>query len=286
MSYGPAPWVQRSWDVRAVVNFAAGGAGGGLALAACAFGGAGPRTAAMYAIAMALVGIGLAAVWAEIGRPWRALNVFLNPRTSWMSREAIAAGGLGLATLAAVAVLANDSSLAARWAALPVALFAALFVYCQGRILAAARGIPAWRSPATVALIVTTSLAEGAGLWWLAAAFHAQGTRTGLVLFGLLLMARMAAWLAWRRSLAGWPRVVEAMAPAGRVLTLAGTLAPLALIAIAASISTEGWVLGLAATAGASATLAGVWFKAALILRGAYNQGFAVPKMPVRGVRD
>ena len=76
------------------------------------------------------------------------------------------------------------------------------------------------------------------------------------------------------------------MAPAGRVLALACTLAPLALIAIAASISTESRVLGLAATAGASAALAGVWFKAALILWGTYNQGFAVPKMPVHGVRD
>lgn len=286
MNVGPAPWIQRSWDARAAVNFAAGGAGAGLALAAFAFGGAGPRTAVMLAVALALVGIGLIAVWAEIGRPLRAINVFLNLRTSWMSREAVAAGGLALAGIAAIAALAGDSSLSARWVVLPAALFAAVFAYCQGRILMAARGIPAWRSPAIVALIVSTALVEGAGLWWLGAAFHAQGTRTGLVVYGLLLVVRLAAWLAWRRSLSPWPRVTAAMTGAGRALAWGGTLVPLVLIAVAASIASEAWVLALAAAAGALGALAGALFKAALIVTGSYNQGFAVPRMPVRGTRD
>ena len=41
----------------------------------------------------------------------------------------------------------------------------------------AARGIPAWRSPLTPWLMLATSLAEGAGLWLVLAAFTRQGHR-------------------------------------------------------------------------------------------------------------
>ena len=40
---------------------------------------------------LALVALGLIAVWLEIGRPLRALNVLFHLRRSWMSREALAA---------------------------------------------------------------------------------------------------------------------------------------------------------------------------------------------------
>ena len=66
---------------------------------------------------------------------------------------------------------------------------------------------------------------------------------------------------------------------------MAGTFVPLVLVVVAAVSTSEGWVLGLAALAGALALLAGAAFKTALIVRGAYNQGFAIPRMPVRGTR-
>jgi hypothetical protein len=41
----------------------------------------------------------------------------------------------------------------------------------------------------------------------------------------------------------------------------------------------------MAALAGVLAFAAGAAFKLALILRGSFNQGFAVERMPVRGTR-
>lgn len=285
MSYGPAPWVQRHWDLRAATNFVAGGIGAGLIVVSVASGASGRAAAIALVAGYAIIALGLTSVWFEIGRPWRALNVFRNPRTSWMSREAIVAVVLaGAALLAAGLHLAASPT--ARAASVLAALAALGFVYCQSRMLQAAKGIVAWRSPATPALIVATSLAEGAGAWWLAATWHAQGTRTGLAVFGALVVARLIAWLAYRRTLARHPHVADALAPAGRVLAAAGTLAPLALVAVAALSSAESWVLGLAGTAGALALAAGAWFKVALIVRGAFNQGFAIPRMPVRGVRS
>lgn len=284
MSYGPTPWVQRHWDLRAATNFVAGGAGSGLVVVAAVSGAKGWPAAVALCAGLALVGIGLFAVWLEIGRPLRALNVFLNPRTSWMSREAIAAVVLGALVPLAAWLHATGSAGASATGGLAAAA-ALAFAWCQGRILRASKGIPAWRSPATPALIVATSLAEGAGLWWAGAAWHAQGTRTGLALFGALLVARLVAWLAYRRSIAGNARASGALAPAGTALALGGTFAPLVLVAVAAVSTSEGWVLGLAAAAGALALAAGAAFKVAMIVRGAYNQGFAIPRMPVRGTR-
>lgn len=284
MSYGPTPWVQRHWDLRAAANFVAGGAGSGLVIVSVMSGASGRPAAVALLAGLALVGLGLFAVWLEIGRPLRALNVFFNPRTSWMSREAIAAVVLGVFVLRAAWLHATDSPGAVATGA-AAALAALVFVGCQGMILRAAKGIPAWRSSATPWLIVATSLAEGAGLWWIAAAAHAQGTRTGLALFGALLCVRLFAWLAWRRSIARNARASAAMAPAGTALSVLGTALPLVLAGVAAISTSPAVVLGLAGTAGALAFGTGIAFKIALVVRGAFNQGFAIPHMPVRGKR-
>ena len=46
-----------------------------------------------------------------------------------------------------------------------------VFLFCQGMILEQAKGIPAWRNPRVIALIMATGLAEGCGLYLLLAAF-------------------------------------------------------------------------------------------------------------------
>ena len=92
MSFGPDPWRQTQWDGRAALNFVAGGAGAGLLVAAAlagsgatgSAGGAGDAGGSWPWLAgAALVMLGLFSVWLEIGRPWRALNVFRAPRRSW-----------------------------------------------------------------------------------------------------------------------------------------------------------------------------------------------------------
>jgi phenylacetyl-CoA:acceptor oxidoreductase subunit 2 len=257
MSFGPAPARQAAWDWRAAGNFIGGGAGGGLVMASAFSSVQGTALSILMAVGGALVGAGLTCVWLEIGRPLRALHVFFNPRTSWMSREALAATVL---MLALACVVFGVSALA------PLAAICALvFVYCQARMIQAARGIAAWREPRIVPLIVLTALAEGGGL------LVASGLVAGAwhVALAVLVLARFAAWLVYRRAIASAGAPLDA---AGRVLLIAGTLQPIVLVPWAAP------------AAGLLATLAGSYFKFALVTRAGFNQGFALAHLPVRGV--
>ena len=279
-SYGPDPWQQRSWDWRAAGNFICGGTGSGLIVFAALSGATGSALTALTLAGLALVGLGLFCVALELGRPLRALNVFRNPITSWMGREAW------------TSVLLFPAGLAAAWGvpglAWVAAALALAFVYCQARLLQAARGIPAWREPLLVPLLLTTGLAEGGGLFFASAPWHQIGTLWLLLGFGALVLVRVLVWLAYRRRLAGVAArgAGVALDSAGRVLQLAGTMVPLALVAAialgAVSGATTAWV---AAVAGLAAALAGAYMKLTLITGAGFNQGFALAHLPVRGAR-
>jgi phenylacetyl-CoA:acceptor oxidoreductase subunit 2 len=250
-------WVQKHWDARAALNFMLGGAGGGLMIAAAM---AYPDSRAPVILSLALVAAGLGAVWLEIGKKLRAINVFFNPFTSWMTRESF------------VALLLFALGAAALWRPgfLPFAAAAALaFVYCQGRILRASTGIPAWRAPQVTLLIVSTALAEGAGL---ALFFTTAPLAVGW--FGLALILRAFAWTRYRAAAAN-----PALEAPGKALVQLGTIAALVL-ALAG-----GWVPGSAPLAGLLAIATGLWLKFALVTRASLNQGYALPRLPVRGTR-
>ena len=278
MSYGPNPWHQTSWDARAAGNFMCGGAGAGLIVFTALSGARGPALTGLMLAGLALVGLGLFSVFLETGRPLRAVNVLFNPRTSWMSREAITAAllfGAGLAAAAGVAPLV--------WVAAALAL---VFVYCQARMLQAAKGIPAWREPLLVPLILATGLAEGGGLVLLALPFTGVVTPLLLVAFGLAVLVRLAVWQAYRGRLAGAVTcgATHALDRAGQVLQVAGTAVPLALAAVILVGAMSGMqVPVLAAIAGLAAAIAGAWLKFTLVTRAAFNQGFALTHLPVRG---
>ena len=279
MSFGPNPWQQTSWDARAAGNFIGGGAGCGLLIFTWLASAPGSLRSVLILLALALVSLGLLCVWAEIGRPWRAINVIFNPRTSWMSREAaLAPLLLGSGALALFGVAA----------ALPLAALLALgFVYCQARILQAAKGIPAWREPLTVPLLVATGLAEGAGLYWLFAPWWGQGGNALWLGFGVLLVLRFVLGVAWYRRLAAQlrPRPLQAVNQAGHVFN-AGSLLPMAIVlGVMVAPLPPGWPAALQALAGALAVLGGAGFKFMLVTRAGFNQGFALPHLPVRGVR-
>jgi phenylacetyl-CoA:acceptor oxidoreductase subunit 2 len=280
MSYGPKPWLQTQWDWRAAGNFMCGGAGSGLLAFAALSGARGTAATLLVLAGLALVGVGLLCVWLEIGRPMRALHVFFNPRTSWMTREGFVATLLFPAGLAAAAGVSGFV-----WI---TALLALAFVYCQGRILKAARGIPAWREPLVVPLIVATGLVEGAGLFLLAHPLHGLASQALMAVFGALLAARWIAWVAYRRRLAPGtaPRALAALDNAGAALQGYGTWLAFALVA-PAGIGLVGGAFAalLAAAAGLLAAAAGLWLKYTLITRAAFNQGFALKELPVRGVR-
>jgi phenylacetyl-CoA:acceptor oxidoreductase 26-kDa subunit len=278
MSYGPNPWRQSFWDWRAAGNFICGGAGSSLIAFTVLAGATGQAATLLLLAGLALVGLGLLCVWLEIGRPMRALNVFFNPRTSWMSREAMVSVllfGLGLGLAAGVK----------GWG-VPAAVAALGFLYCQARIVQAARGIPAWREPLTVPLLIATGLAEGAGLFWLAMAWQGHGGALLALLSGALVLARWLLWRAWRRRIAN-DAVAAALAVidrSGAELQWLGSAVPLALIALPA-IGVLGGAGGelLMAIAGALVAATGARFKYTLITRASFNQGFTLKRLPVRG---
>jgi phenylacetyl-CoA:acceptor oxidoreductase subunit 2 len=268
------PRQQTNWDARAAVNFICGGAGGGLLLATALASGHGEDLRPLVVLALALVGIGLLAVWLEIGRPWRALNVYLNAATSWMTREAMMAPLLFAS--GAAAVLFNWP--AAFWIA---GLLGLVYVYCQARMLHANKGIPAWRHASCIGMIVATGLAEGAGLVCAGALYW-----PGLASFGVLLAALLGVrLLAWRKYLAslrstgvpvGTSKALNAVDV--RFVWLGHALP--AVLGVAAGL---GGLPLLAALAGVLAAATGGWFKYTLVCRAAFTQGFALPRTPSRG---
>ena len=277
MSFGPNPWQQTQWDWRAAGNFMGGGAGSGLVMITALSGVQGVGAAVLLLAGLALIGLGLACVWAELGRPLRAMNVFANPRTSWMTREAIAATLLMPVGFAA-AYCTWTSTLNIVWLA---ALLALAFIYCQSRMLQSARGIVAWREPMSVQLLLATSLAEGAGLFLLARPWH--GSSLAALLFTVLVLARAGLWLLYRQRLAGRlaPQAKTALARAGRVLLIGGTLLPLALVVASYAVAGQALVV----LAGLLGALAGSYMKLVLVTRAGYNQGFVLEQVPVRGAR-
>jgi phenylacetyl-CoA:acceptor oxidoreductase 26-kDa subunit len=278
-AYGPNPWQQAHWDWRAAGNFICGGAGGGLVTFTVLSGITGVAAKLLLLAGLGLVGLGLLCVWLEIGRPLRALNVFLNPRTSWMSREAMVSGllfGLGLGLVIGIDALAA-----------PAVVAALAFMYCQARIVQAARGIPAWREPLTVPLLITTGLAEGAGLFWFATAWQSPRSALFAALFGALVLARWLLWRAWRGRIAASaaPRALTVIDRSGQSLQRFGSAVALALIVLPATgLLTGAWAALLLAAAGALVAATGVHFKFTLITRASFNQGFVLKRLPVRGV--
>lgn len=277
MSYGPKPWIQLHWDVRAALNFILGGTGGGFLLFAAFVPAVQPSTRAALLLGLALVAAGLVSVWMEIGRKLRAAHVFFNPFTSWMTRESF------------VAVLLFASGLAAAWSGSPqiavlTTLIALGFVYCQGRILRASKGIPAWREPTITWLVFWTAIAEGAGLYLVFAALTGASVPPlaggGLA---LAVVARSLAWWTYRRRVdaALIPRARAALEPAGKQLYQLGTVAPLALLLAAGAW--EQLATALAPLAGLLALGVGWRLKFVLVVRASYNQGFSLPRVPVRG---
>lgn len=260
--------LQRYWDMRAAGNFSFGGTGSGLILAAALGYFMGRPSVVAVAAGLALIGLGLFCVWLEIGRPWRAINVFFHPRTSWMTREAMLVPPLMAAGAAAIVFDIRF--------VLVAALFAGGFLYCQARMLHAARGIPAWCQREVVPLILSTGAAEGAGLFLAIA--DAPVAMIGAVLCAAIV--RECARELYRRGL------IKTKAPAGtlawfalreeKVLT-AARYATIVLLALALA----GW--NTAAIGGLMAVATGWGLKVMLITRAAFTRGHVIKNTPARG---
>ena len=276
-----APWHQSNWDLRAAGNFVFGGAGTGLLV----FAAIGHLFGAAYWVpalaGLALIGAGLLCVWAEIGRPLRAMNVYRHAKTSWMTREAMLAPFLFACGLGA----AWTESAILVWAAAVLALG---YMTCQAQMIKASRGIPAWRNPRIVPLLMLTGLCEGASLALLIAASDA-GTGNHQWLAALLLVltaARGLAWYAYRSDLRreGAPtKALAALSRFAKPFAPLGHWVPMALLLIALALPSETVVAWLSGVSALAILGSGWMFKVVLITRAAFNQGFALPHSAVRG---
>lgn len=273
-----APRQQRNWDWRAAANFVCGGTGGGLLLVAAVAGVEGAARQAALLTGLALIGCGLTCVWFEIGRPWRALNVYRHAATSWMTREAFVA----------LAVFGSGILALYFMAAVPLLLAGAcggVFLYSQARILAANKGIPVWRHPASVPLMVATGLAEGAGVL-LTLALLAGSASTGMLSGFMVALVVLRAW-RWHRYLDGIERAgaplaaLKVLREFGPRFLWFGHVAP-ALLALGVLAGLPGAV-AMATTAGVLVVGSGWALKYSLVRRAAYTQGLAIDHLPARG---
>jgi len=277
---GLAPWLQTAWDLRAAGNFIGGGGGSALLILASAGAFLGVWSPVLLVAGLALVGFGLCCVFFEIGRPLRSLNVILGGKRSWMTREAMVAGvlfPLGLATLFEPAL--------ARLIWMP----ALAYLYCQGRILEASKGIPTWRSPLILPLTMASGVAEGAGLLLLLAPLvlpdGAPDWAAGVLV--VALAARLLVWMTYRRRMAGGEAPVAAAAVLvafSTPFTLGGNVIPVIFVMVSGVMPDI--AVAAQAAAGLAAVIGGWALKITIVTKAAHNQGFSIDHSPARGSGD
>ena len=120
-----------------------------------------PNVFLWYVLAFALASGGLISSTLHLGRPERALWAFTQWRSSWLSREGIAAvAALAVNGLyAALILFAGFRMVPLGWLAAALAL---LTVLTTSMIYAQLRTVPRWRHWSTPALYLSLSLAGGA----------------------------------------------------------------------------------------------------------------------------
>lgn len=265
--------LQSSWDWRAAGNFMFGGTGSGLILmmAAASYPESPPLSVGLAALGF--VGLGLLLVWLELGRPWRFIHVFFHPQTSWMTRESII--GTVLFPTVLVGVLFSVPAAVAL-----AGLVGLAFLYCQARILHAAKGIPAWREAAIVPLIIATGLTEGAGVLILTLSILDRAPGWTLFVFIALLASRGYAWVNYRNklTLGGAPaKSLSIMTDINAKTLWGGNILPLAMMLIALLL--PNMTTGLAGIAAFAAIASGWYMKFVIVTRAAQVQGYGIGKL-------
>lgn len=271
------PTLQTRWDWRAAGNFIFGGTGTGLMIMAATMSLLGHSNTFFGLVASLFVGAGLGLVWLEIGRPMRSLNVFKNPNTSWMTREGMIA--IAVLPLGMLAMLIDSAPVL-----IAAAVFAFGFMFAQAQILRAAKGIPAWRAYQIIALICTTGLAEGAGIFLIGTALSgAPIPDLAWIITITLIGLRILAWEHYRSAL-------RRGAPEGTLKALRSISIPFHLIGLfipfitaMVAVLNDVYQFPLAIITGLCITFSGWFCKYTIIIHAAYSQGYAIPHTPARG---
>jgi len=270
------PAQQSFWDWRVAGNFVFGGTGTGiLVLTALTLEQADFRIPAL--IALGFIAFGLFLVWTEIGKPFRFLNVLRNPWTSWMSREAWAAGFLFASALPAIYFQIAPLL----WLS---ALFALAFLFSQAKMLVRSRGIPAWREPSILPLVLATGFCEGAAALLILAQFSPLSFTWAPYVLGILAVLRTAFYWSYAKRLHD-KRAPDAVCEQLRFTNIAvylpGAVIPLTLLVGAQALPS--YAAPLLVLAALPALVAGWELKYRIVCRMGHVQGMAIDRAPARG---
>lgn len=178
-------------------------------------------------LALALIAVGLAASTFHLKHPERAWRALSQWRSSWLSREGVAA----LATFVPAGLFAvgwvGFGATGGIWAlfGLLAAAGAVATVYCTGQIYASLKTIRQWHHPKVVPIYLALALATGA--LWLTALLRLFGAPSPWPA-ALALAALLAAWglklLYWRETAADEdgpsPETATGLGALGRVRPL------------------------------------------------------------------
>ena len=178
-----------------------------LGLAASSHGKASSMGFAVISVGIALILIvaGLLSSTAHLGRPERAWRALSQWRSSWLSREGIAAIATFPAALGFAATWSGiiDAPVLIAPFGIVSALLSMITVFCTGMIYASLKTIPAWHTQFTVPTYVAFALATGSGLLnVIAFVFGRFQTDAGRFMAFLTIILIFAAivlkWLYWR----------------------------------------------------------------------------------------
>lgn len=197
-----------------IVFTAASGAGYGLLALLALFAGFGlvaptPTLGlAGLGLALTLIGAGLLSSTSHLGRPERAWRAFSQWRTSWLSREGVAAVATFVPTgLLGVAWVFYGRAPGALSAA--TALCAMATVWCTGMIYASLKTIRAWSHPLVTPLYLALSIGTGGLLLFtLLAATQTDAAPIAGVIAAVALavggVLKLALWSHMDRSAKTW----------------------------------------------------------------------------------
>lgn len=155
----------------------------------------------MLAIALVLITAGLLSSTAHLGHPERAWRAFSQWRSSWLSREGVAA----VATYVPACLMGLDWLFNAQSGALSILLAllaiggAGFTVWCTGMIYASLRAIPQWNLPVVAPAYIVLALATGGLLFvTLLLAFGYGGRLAAGATLAALVIAALAKLVYWR----------------------------------------------------------------------------------------
>jgi sulfite dehydrogenase (quinone) subunit SoeC len=155
----------------------------------------------MLAVGTLLATTGLLASLAHLGQPQRAWRAISQWRSSWLSREGVAAllGYLPIAAIA-LALVTDAAPLLLQVGGVLLALLALLTVYCTACIYTSLVPVPAWRHRLVVPGYLGFALLGG--VLWLAALQALLGQAiaplAGLAATVLAMLLGLLKWRYWR----------------------------------------------------------------------------------------